>query len=624
MSSLRRRLGSRMRIRLAACSGLLLLPALWLCACTPDDSVGPDRTSAGRPPSTDPNVVWILLDACRASNLSCYGYERQTSPAIDRLAARGVLFERAYAQGFVTDRSVPSYMTGRHFAVPCLSNQAWQDLFKAPPPEEQLFPSILSENGYETVMVSAHPYITPECRLSRAFDKAVHLQSMPYAEMDGLVDAAEAYLKEPKSRPFFLYIHAMDTHFPHPLRPPYDKWVDPDYESKVVSGGQALRGPSVKYSSEDQEALRGLHDGSILLSDGGIGRLVEILEGLGHADNTIWIIGADHGDLLGEDGGSVGHGFKYEEVMRVPLVLAGPGIPAGVRSSALVENADIVPTLVELLGLRTEAEFHGKPLQSLWLLPEGAGLHEAVMAHHEDGTLVLRTLDHTYHYTPKTQKERLWPGPRTAKSPPKALPAGSPAAAAIREWVDGELRQRWRSFTALPLREIDMPFIERIELEHIRNAGQILTQLGQEPDDTYPHKAKWTLYPYGLVNNGWPEGAPPVGLSIPVPNGKYHVQVELFTTEIWGHPAGAVSIRAESDTAFRRIEDYSGRGHKFVELGEYDVEDGLFDVLLDRAVPDHWALVQRFRFIPAAIATQVGTLEESQQREDSLRALGYL
>ncbi|MDK1020244.1 MAG: sulfatase [Candidatus Hydrogenedentes bacterium] len=614
-----------MRIRRAAYSGVLLLPALWLCACTPeDDSLGPVEASVGGLESMGPNVVWILLDACRASNLSCYGYERQTSPAIDRLAARGALFEQAYAQGFETVRSVPSYMTGRHFAVPCLSIQVWQDLFKAPPPEEQLLPHILSENGYETVMVSAHPYITPESRLSRAFDRAIHLRGMPYAELNELVDAAEAYLEEPKSRPFFLYVHAMDTHFPHLLRPPYDQWVDPDYESKAISGGHALRGPIVKYSSEDQETLRGLHDGSILMSDGAIGRLVDIVERLGYAENTIWVIGADHGDLLGEDGRRVGHDFKYEEVMRVPLILAGPGIPAGTRSRALVENTDIVPTLVELLGLRTEAKFHGKPLQPLWGPSEGARLHEAVMAHHDDGTLVVRTLDHTYHYSLETQKETLWPGPRTAKSSPKALPADSAAAEAIRERVGSEFLPQWRSFTALPLREIDMPFIERIRLEHISNAGQILTQLGEAPDDTYPLKAKWTLYPYGLVNNGWLEGAPPVGLSIPVPNGKFHVQLELFTTELWGHPAGAVLVRAESDAAFKRIEDYSGRGHKFVELGEYEVSDGLFDVLLDRAVPEHWALVRRFRFIPAGIAAQVGTLEENQQREESLRALGYL
>ncbi|MCH8203972.1 MAG: sulfatase [Candidatus Hydrogenedentes bacterium] len=613
-----------MGARRLAWSGVLLVPLLWLCGCAPEDPARSVDARKGDLKSMRPNVVWILLDACRASNLSCYGYERRTSPEIDEIAGRGALFERAYAQGFVTGESVPSYMTGRHFAVPCLSVQHWRQLFKTPPPEEQLFPLILAENGYDTVMVSAHPYITPESRLARAFDKTIHVRGMPYADLNELVDAAESYLAERRSRPFFLYVHALDTHFPHHLRRPYDKWVDPDYKSETVSNGEALRGPMVRYSSEDQETLRGLHDGSILLSDGAIGRLVDILEGLGYAENTIWVIGADHGDLLGEDGATVGHGFKYEEVMRVPLILAGPGVPAGIRSDALVENTDIVPTLVELLGLRTEAQFHGKPLQALWGPPEGATLHEAVMALHDDGTLVVRTLDYTYHYALETQKEIVWPGPRTAIASPEALPADSAAAEAIRERVRREFLPQWRSFTSLPLHEPDMPFIERIGLEHVVDASRILAGPGQSLDDTYPHKAKWTLYSYGLVNNGWPEGAPPVGLSIPVPNGTYHVQLELFTTEIWGHPAGAVLVKAETDAEFRRVEDDSGRGYRFVEIGEYTIDDGRFRVLLDRAVEGRWALVQRFRFVPSRISGQVGTLEEVQQREEALRALGYL
>lgn len=624
MRSPRRRSGNNMGACRRAWCSVLLLPTLWLCACTPEDPARAVGARTGDSESMRPNVVWILLDACRASNLSCYGYERPTSPEIDELAARGAVFERAYAQGFVTVHSVPSYMTGRHFAVPCLSVQAWRYLFKTPPAEEQLLPRILAENGYETVMVSAHPYITPESRLSRAFDKTIHVRGMPYADLNELVDAVESYLDEPKLRPFFLYVHALDTHFPHHLRPPYDKWVDPGYASASVRYGQALRGPQVRYSSADQETLRGLHDGSILLSDGAIGRLVDMLEGSGLAENTIWVIGADHGDLLGEDGANVGHGFKVDEVMRVPLILAGPGIPAGVRSDALVENTDIVPTLVELLGLDTDAEFHGKPLQALWESPEGARIHESVMAFHGDGTLVVRTLDHTYHYALKTHEETVWAGARTATSSPEMLPADSAAAEDIRKRVDSEYLPQLHRYASLPIHEPDMPFVERIGLPHVLDASQILTQPGQPPDDTYPHEAKWTLRAGGLVNNGWPEGAVPVELSIPVPNGTYHVQMEMYTTEIKGHPAGAVSIKAESDAAFRRIEDYSGAGYRYVDVGEYTISDGRFDVVLDRAAQGRWAYVQRFRFVPAGVAGQAGTLEETQRREESLRALGYL
>ena len=87
---------------------------------TPEDVPGKSNEGSAEGAASRINVVWILLDACRAQNLSCYGYERKTSPNIDRLASRGVLFEQHFTQGLMTAISVPSYMTGRDFAANCV------------------------------------------------------------------------------------------------------------------------------------------------------------------------------------------------------------------------------------------------------------------------------------------------------------------------------------------------------------------------------------------------------------------------------------------------------------------------------------------------------------------------
>ena len=83
-------------------------------------------------PPEKPNVVWILLDACRPDHLSCYGYRRPTSPTLDQLAQGGALFERHFAQAPMTKLSVPSYFTGRFFPVFYHSDETWELLSRAP------------------------------------------------------------------------------------------------------------------------------------------------------------------------------------------------------------------------------------------------------------------------------------------------------------------------------------------------------------------------------------------------------------------------------------------------------------------------------------------------------------
>ena len=137
---------------------------------------------------TKPNVVWILLDGCRTKNLGCYGYERAVSPTIDALAAGGVLFKQQFAQASKTFFSVPSYMTGKYFPVPCFSNRYNKTvLYKRPPADELLFGEIMRENGYTSAMFTNMPLFLPTDRLSKSFDEAFIWQQgkHPAATMGG-------------------------------------------------------------------------------------------------------------------------------------------------------------------------------------------------------------------------------------------------------------------------------------------------------------------------------------------------------------------------------------------------------------------------------------------------------
>ncbi|MCP4643418.1 MAG: sulfatase-like hydrolase/transferase, partial [bacterium] len=262
------------------------------------------------------------------------------------------VFERAYAQANQTRFSVPSYMTGRYFPVFATSGGGWREMFRTPPEEEQLLPAILRDNGYETAVASAHPWVSnDESRLWGSFDEGYYRGG----ELAGLNQWVFSWLEKRSDRPFFLYIHATDTHFPHYPRPGHDEWIDRQAYRDRHSVGYSMDGKT--FTEAEQEVLRALHDGSIHYADACIGELTEKLASLSLLENTILIVDADHGDALAEDGVTLGHtdDVTRDEVFHVPLVMAGPGIPRGCRVNALVENVDVVPTLIQLLQLDTTA-----------------------------------------------------------------------------------------------------------------------------------------------------------------------------------------------------------------------------------------------------------------------------
>ncbi len=589
------------------------------------------------PSSQRPNVIWILLDACRAQNLSCYGYERTTSPNIDSLATQGAVFLNHFAQGNQTRVSVPSYVAGRYFATFCLSGGGWRETWRKPSAAEQMIPTILKQNGYRTGVFSAHPWLgNGESRFYREFEHQFYCGG----PISNLVKAFLEWLGHDEREPFFAYFHASDTHFPHRLKPPYNQWVQ---ELPVRTFHEiGYIEPGARLTDVDVEVFRGLHDGSILSADGQIGQIVDGLKAAGVFENTVVIVGADHGDALAEDYRTIGHneGALQDEVIRVPLIMKGPGIPGGRRVEALTENVDIVPTVLELAGVESDASFDGTSLTSLMREENSAKpwreytVTRAFNRSLDDvPILILRDTEFKYIYNPLTNEENLWRVPdRVASRELCTGPDFDDERRERRTWVEQNVMPKWQAYAGLA-RVPSGPFIEYFGPSVIKNGVEPADAVVRAEDQSWQDN-RWSLMGVAsgaLVSSGWQEDAPAVSFGVDVPSGTYRVEMEMHYGTRMGHPASAFLFSAEGEPARVICSDEEVRRaigdnvkYRYMDIGTYEVPDGRFDVTLDEADNGYWAVARSFKFTPvgAVDMTVSPHLQEEQTRQ--LEALGYL
>jgi len=477
--------------------------------------------------SSQPNVLWIVLDALRAQNLSCYGYDRETTPNLDELAARGVLCEHHLTQGMETTESVPSYMTGRYFPAQCIGFFGWERLMMDPAPGERLAPAILRENGYHTCLISSHACFTAETRLGRAFDYVAPPTCGPFEALNAAI--LKALDARPRDKPFLVYVHAMDTHFPHDPSVPYDRWLPEGIESATPP-----------YSLREQAYLRGLYDGSLAYADAQIGILMDALELRGLLESTIVIVGSDHGEMLGEDGNTCQHKpVACSEMLLVPLIMSGPRLPEGMRVSAVTENVDLVPTLIDLLGLQTDAEPDGKSLLRLLVPSGGAPAREYWFrwAHHISLPLQKFFVFHAgFVYVTGLGSRALYAWPCHLGERQDVAADHPELIARIEKYIQDEIHPRVRAFHERP-RTTPAVFYAPVP-------GH-----GDPPDALVPPEAesandnKWTLSDGRLFAEAG-ERVPSLTVQFPVPNGSYDVLMEIGS----GSPASAVSCRAQGQT----------------------------------------------------------------------------
>jgi arylsulfatase A-like enzyme len=302
------------------------------------------KVSRGRRPTS---VLLVLVDTLRADRLGCYGGRRAATPAIDRLAQRGTLFESAFSQANWTLPSVATLFSGLYPSAHGVREER-KRLASDP---SHLAPLML-RNGYLTVGFHAGGYLSERFGFAEGFD--LYRVWKGFSE----IGRAAAWLERYGDAPFFLFLHTYDVHAPYGSVPEAF-WrthlggtrVDPDLVRSKPA--QLFRqGGGSEPSENDLEVLSKLYDGEVGFVDAQLGRLLEEIERMGLDDDLLVVLTSDHGEEFGEHG-QLEHGTRnlYDEVARVPLILTGPGVAAGRRVDEPVQVADLLPTLAALLDL---------------------------------------------------------------------------------------------------------------------------------------------------------------------------------------------------------------------------------------------------------------------------------
>jgi len=306
----------------------------------------------GSPKSVDrPNVLFVVVDTLRWDHIGCYGAERQTTPAIDGIAAGATRFDRAYSVAPWTMPSVASMFTGLY-----PSRHRANSFGLGLPDGVDTLAEILNREGYATQAVVSHSAIGSRNNFQQGFD--VYLESEAkghdHVSTNGVTGQAIGLLESLAAgeAPFLLFVHYFDPHYNYKRHPEYGFAAE---AAGRLDGEQPMRellrmAPDM--TPEEARFLKDVYDEEIGFTDAGIGRLLERLEALGLDEDTIVILTADHGEGV-LDHGDLGHTSSlYEELVRVPLILRGPGrtTPGSVVEEP-VSLASLTPTILDLVGL---------------------------------------------------------------------------------------------------------------------------------------------------------------------------------------------------------------------------------------------------------------------------------
>jgi len=328
-----------------------------------------------------PNVVLIVVDALRADHLSFYGYDRDTSPNLDRFAENAMVFRNAYSHGNRTAFAMPSLFTSLYPSYHGLVG--FQQVMIPLPQDRTTIAEVCRDAGYTTVGVMSNLYLKTPFGMTKGFDVVEEFELSRYwlsvyraltnlglivkptypelnPEATAVTDYGLNWLARVKDRPFFLFLHYMDVH--HPYDPPaeYEQMfnsngseIDPDWLfMKTVAMLKVP--PPLKLPREELQRLIDLYDACIRYTDEEIGRVLDELASLDLDRETVVIFTADHGDEFLEAGTLYHNNLLIESLIRVPLVIgrippAGDrGRPGDVRT--MVRHVDVLPTIAELVG----------------------------------------------------------------------------------------------------------------------------------------------------------------------------------------------------------------------------------------------------------------------------------
>ncbi|TNE88004.1 MAG: hypothetical protein EP330_17105 [Deltaproteobacteria bacterium] len=294
-------------------------------------------------PREAPDVVFIVIDTTRADRLSTYGWSRPTSPNLDALAAEGVRFDAHHANSSWTRSSMGTLLTGRY----ARELGVYEERYDRLPDDARTLPEILHDAGYTTLGLTSNPNINAVFGFDQGFDvwedsavvfkfmeaeddaRHFHPKRRPMVDADTVARRALALVDAHKSdKPLYLQVLFVDPHYP------YDP---PDSALEALGDGAAP------------------YEGEIRQADAGVGRLLAGLADRGIDEQALIVVTSDHGEGLRDHPRvprAEAHGYTlYDSVTHVPLIVRHPDLPRGAEVSALSSHIDVLPTVLDLVGV---------------------------------------------------------------------------------------------------------------------------------------------------------------------------------------------------------------------------------------------------------------------------------
>jgi arylsulfatase A-like enzyme len=418
-------------------------------------------------------VVLVSIDTLRPDHLGAYGYARPTSPVLDALAARGVLFEDASSPSPWTLPAHASLLTGLY---PGRHGVKGHDRYL--PAAVPTLASLLGRAGWTTAAVVNSHNLGPRFGLDRGFQQFLYVEEVAAqrAPTTRLVDQALAWLRRHRDRPFFLFLHSYDVHSDYASLPEHERAFASPYDGPADGTTAqliAFREGRVRLSARDAPHLVDLYDAGIRQMDAELGRLLSALSAEGLAEGTLLVVTSDHGEEFFEHGGVLHGCTQYEEVVRVPLVVSGPGVAAGRRVAVPASLLDVMPTVLGRLGVAFPPGLDGEDLGGLLSGGARPGLAERVLFgeadHHNvehDITRAARRASWKLHFNRLSGEAALFdlrsdPGERTDLAP-------------ARPEVARELRSRLDRFLLVqPAAPPPAVTLSPQEVEKLRSLGYV-------------------------------------------------------------------------------------------------------------------------------------------------------
>lgn len=307
-----------------------------------------------------PNVIIYLVDTLRADHLGCYGYNRPVSPRIDAFAREATLFRHTVAQSSWTRPSVATVLTGLLPRTHGVHRKK-----DALAPEAVTLAEILKGQGYRTAGFATNANVAPSFGFGQGFDiydmlgkrrniaANIHALAVQWLETEWKGDA-----------PFFLYLHTVEPHSPYNPPEPFRQRFAPEVDeasTRMRFLNQVKLG-KVPVTPELRRDFLALYDAEIATNDAAFGNLIDLLHQRGLWQDTVVVFVSDHGEEFFDHGGWEHGKTLHTEMLEVPLIVRIPGLGNGRRVDRQAQQADIVPTILDALGIPVPAAVEGRSL----------------------------------------------------------------------------------------------------------------------------------------------------------------------------------------------------------------------------------------------------------------------